>query len=584
MLCEAPFFTVEKNQFNRKEMNMSPDEYGLLCDRILTETMQYITTDKMRRHIIDKSYIKSRDPIYVSAVTSCSPITIAYTPVGSGKSALIRDRVEGLIKSNIPASNIAVLSMNIAKVKQTELEMPGINCMTFSDFTHTIFMANRQGYELSDENSIVNTLRLCGQTPFRQTFLDRLSITNPQDKTSLLTVFVNNHLDEVEAELAAIHKIDYTLESMVCQNRMYQFDNNPFHLDEILINGVHNMPLHTLCCVLEYASMYGCNLYLTGMPDETIYEFNMAYGKAMNILSGYTNKLDISIVRLAPIRMNQDIQNTLMRKEGVPVRTSFVTTANVNLKYIADTGNMLTQLFAPGPGYIDNKLANHEQILVLARSKAEIAEIRPVITEYYGAKYPGLNIADLTAIQSPASLWGTVLTKYYASLMAAYPQGINRVELYRRLWIMLGHEIETASSKHMKQLYQKSQDDLTKIAGSVWTQDDWQNKPVITRIQEVIDTESRQIQAYNQYIRDNVTLDLSSANIIFSTIHSATDIRCDNTVVYLKNFSDSVDENLYRIALSRANESEYLIFVNSDNFDVPVQQYLKHHLTNASAT
>lgn len=563
---------------------MSPDEYGLLCDRILTETMQYITTDKMRRHIIDKSYIKFQDPIYVSAVTSCAPITIAYTPVGSGKSALIRDRIEGLMKSNIPASNIAVLSMNIAKVKQTKLEMPGVNCMTFSDFTHTIFTANRQGYELSDENSIINTLRLCNQTPFRQTFLDRLSIANPQDRAGLLTVFVNNHLDEVETELAAIHKIDYTLESMVCQNRMYQFENNPFHLDEILINGVHNMPLHTLCCVLEYASMYGCNLYLTGMPDETIYEFNMAYGKAMNILSGYTNKLDISIVRLTPTRMNQDIQNTLMQKDGAPIRTAFVTTANVNLRHIASTGDMLTQLFAPGPGYIDGKLTNHEQILVLARSKAEIAEIRPVITDYYGAKYPELNIADLTAIQPPASLWGTVLSKYHATITTTHPYGINKIELYRQLWILLCYEIETSASKHMKQLYTKSRDDLTKIANSEWTQDDWENKPVITRIQEVIDTESRQIQAYNQYIRDNVTLDLSSANIIFSTIHSATDIRCDNTVVYLKNFSNNVDENLYRIALSRANESEYLIFVNSDNFDVPVQQYLKHHLTNTSVT
>ena len=82
---------------------------------------------------------------------------------------------------------------------------------------------------------------------------------------------------------------------------------------------------------------------------------------------------------------------------------------------------------------------------------------------------------------------------------------------------------------------------------------------------------------------DSITLDAnpqpqSDDMLTISTIHSATDIRCDNTVVYLKNFSDIVDENVYRIALSRANKSEYLIFVNADNFDVPVQYYLKHHL------
>ena len=557
---------------------MSPDEYSLLCDRILTETMQYITTDNMRRHIIDKSYINSQDPVYISAATSYSPITIAYTPVGAGKSALIADRVNGLIRSGIPASNIAVLSMNIAKSKQTELEMPGVNCMTFSDFTHAIFAANYQGYELSDEKSIINTLKLCDNTPFRQVFLEKLSIANSQDRTCLLTVFVNNHLDEIEAELSAIHKIDYTLESMICQNRMYQLANNPFHLDEILVNGIHNMPLHTLCCILEYASMHGCRLFLTGMPDETIYDFNMAYGKAMNMISSYMNTLGVGVVRLPSVKMSPDIQNTLLQTENASINIPNVQAAHVTAKYLTDPTEMLQQALVNGSDYIDRKLANHEQILVLARSKSEIYDMKNVIMNHFAKKYPNMVVADLTGIQPPTSIWGTVLTKYYASLKTAYPQGIDKIELYRRLWLMLTNEIKNAPSKHMKAIYQQSQTDLSHLANSAWTQDDYKKKPVITRIQNIIDEESRQIQAYNQHIKDNVVLDLSSADIIFSTIHSATDIRCDNTVVYLKNFSDTVDENVYRIALSRANKSEYLIFVNADNFDVPVQYYLKHHL------
>ena len=557
---------------------MSPDEYSLLCDRILTETMQYITTDNMRRHIIDKSYIKSQDPVYISAATSYSPITIAYTPVGAGKSALIADRVNGLIRSGIPASNIAVLSMNIAKSKQTELEMPGVNCMTFSDFTHAIFAANYQGYELSDEKSIINTLKLCDNTPFRQTFLEKLSIVNSQDRACLLTVFVNNHLDEIEAELSAIHKIDYTLESMICQNRMYQLANNPFHLDEILVNGVHNMPLHTLCCILEYASMYGCRLFLTGMPDETIYDFNMAYGKAMNMISSYMNTLGVGVVRLPSVKMSPDIQNTLLQTENASINMTNVQAAHVTAKYLTDPTEMLQQALVNDSDYIDRKLANHEQILVLARSKSEIYDMKNVIMNHFAQKYPNMVVADLTGIQPPTSVWRTVLTKYYASLKTAYPQGIDKIELYRRLWLMLTNEIKNAPSKHMKAIYQQSQTDLSHLANSAWTQNDYKKKPVIARIQNVIDEESRQIQAYNQHIKDNIVLDLSSADIIFSTIHSATDIRCDNTVVYLKNFSDIVDENVYRIALSRANKSEYLIFVNADNFDVPVQYYLKHHL------
>lgn len=557
---------------------MSPDEYSLLCDRILVETMQYITTDKMRRHNIDKSYIKSQDQIYISAATSHSPITIVYTPVGAGKSTLIADRVNGLIRSGVPASNIAILSMNIAKAKQTELEMPGVNCMTFSDFTHAIFTANYPGYELSDENSIVNTLKLYGSTPFRQTFLERLSITNPQDKACLLTVFVNNHLDEVEAELAAIHKIDYTLESMICQNRIYQLANNPFHLDEILINGVQNMPLHTLCCILEYVSMYGCRLFITGMPNETIYEFNMAYGKAMNMLSSYMNKIGVGVIRLPSVKMAPDIYNTLLQTDNTNISMSNVQAAHVTAKYLTDPTEMLKQVLVTRSDYIDRKLTNHEQILVLARSKAEISVIKSVVINNFAQKYQNMSVIDLTGIQPPVFVWGKLLTKYYASLKATYPQGIDKIELCRRLWLILDNEIKNAASKHMREIYQHSQTELGCLANSTWTQDDLAKKPVITRIQSIIDEESAKIQAYNQYVRNNVVLNLSSADIIFSTIHSATDIRCDNTVVYLKNYSDTVDENLYRIALSRANKSEYLIFVNSDNFDVPVQYYLKHHL------
>lgn len=560
---------------------MSPDEYELLCDRVLTETMQYITTDKMKKRTIDKSCITSKDPIYVSAVASSSPITIAYTPVGSGKSTLITDRANALIKSGIPAENIAVLSMNIAKAKQTSIDLPGTKCMTFSDFTHEIFTANYKGYELSDDTSIINTLRLCKQTPFRQAFLEKLSIANSQDKTSLLTVFVNNHLDEVEAELTAIRKIDYTLESMVCQNRMYTLKNNPFHLDEILINGVHNMPLHTLCCILAYASMHGCNLFITGMPNETIYDFNMAYGKAMDLISHYMGKLDISVIRLQQNKMCADIQNTLTCNEAVSISTANVQTANVTAKYLTDPTEMLRDVLVSGPAYIDSKLSNHEQLLVLARSKQDIHDIRQVIMNQYLPKYPNLSIVDLTEIQPPASLWGSVLTKYHKGLMAAYPQGINRIELYRRLWLLLDTEIKNASSKHMKAMYQDSQDLLAKQASSVWTQDDYTNKPLIQMIQNIIDEESAQIQSYNQYIKDNVNIDLTSADIIFSTIHSAIDIRVDNAIVYLKNYTNTVDQNVYRIALSRANKSEYLIFVNSDNFDVPVQYYLKHHLIDA---
>ena len=557
---------------------MSPEEYSFICDRILTETMKYIKTDNMRKRIIKDTHIKSRNPIYISAATSGAPITIAYTPVGSCKSTLIADRVKGLMLNGIPAENIAVLSMNIAKAKQTALDLPGIKSMTFSDFTHELFISNKTGYELVDDNTVINTLKLQEQTPFCQTFLNKLTLANPQDRNSLLTVFVNNYTDEVEAELAKIHKISYTLESMLCQNQVYGFTNNPFYLEEIIVNGVHNMPLHTLCCLLEYASTLGCNLFFTGMPDETIYEFNMAYGKAMNMLSSYMNTLNISVIRLPSIKMSDDIKNTLLQTDNAMIHAESVQTSDIMIKYEDDEQTILQNTIAHSLcNYIDGKLAKKEQIMCIAKSKSEINAIKSVILKH--KDYSAYHIVDLTEIQPPTLLWGTVLTKYTNSLSAAYPNGITKITLYDSLWKFLSQEISIVSSKRMKDLYTNSQEILREKASTIWTENDMLAKPVIVRIQEVIEEESKQMNDYNERIKDHVSVNLSASDMIFSTIHSATDIRCDNVIVYLRNFSDKIDENLHRIALSRANNTEYLIFANSGNFQIPVQRYLKYHVT-----
>lgn len=558
---------------------MSPEEYSLLCDRILTETMKYITTDNMRKRMIRHTGTAVKDPVYISAATSTAPVTIAYTPVGSGKSALIADRVKNLMACGTPAADIAVLSMNIAKAKQTAIDLPGIRSMTFSDFTHELFTANRTGYELVDDTAITNTLKLQTQTPFIRSFLNILAINNPTERNSMLAVFMNSHTDEAENMLSGIRKISYTLESMVCQNQIYGFTNDPFCLEEIIINGVQNMPLHTLCCVLKYASVLGCRLFFTGMPDETIYEFNMAYGNAMNMLSAYMDRLDISVVRLPSVKMADSIQNTLQRADGKTIHVDTVKTDSIIIRSGDDEQTVLKSTVADACcDYIDGKLADKEQVLVIARSKSEINAIKSVILDH--KDYGLVTVTDLTAMQPPVALWGTVMVKYAGTMQNLYPGGVNKILSYDSLWKFLSQEVSAASSKYMKDLYHKSQELLREKAAQItcWTQDDMLEKPVKVRIQEIIDEESLRMTEYNDRIKNDASMDLQKSGIIFSTIHSATDIRCDNVIVYLKNFSDKADENLHRIALSRANRTEYLIFANAGNFEIPVQRYLKHHL------
>ena len=137
---------------------MNNNEYSIVCNRILSSTMEYIDSTNMKRYKIDKSLVPSNNAIYVSAVTNPAPITLAFTPAGTGKSALVKDRVYALEAIGVPSNKIMVLNMNIAKTKQMQTELPGVNIMTFSDFTHGIFNANYPECELSDTASIANIL------------------------------------------------------------------------------------------------------------------------------------------------------------------------------------------------------------------------------------------------------------------------------------------------------------------------------------------------------------------------------------------------------------------------------------------
>lgn len=560
---------------------MTNNEYGIICDRIIAETMKYIDTTNIKRYMIDKNTIQSNGgAVYTSALISSAPISLIYTPAGTGKSSLIRDRVHALESIGVPSNKIMVLNMNIAKSKQMALELPGVNVMTFSDFTHGIFANNIPDCNLSDIASIANSLRLCSQDKFVKELIDLLTTTNQKDRATLLTLFVNAHIAEVLNVLKSIKKIDYSLESMVCQNQMYYFDKNPYDIESIIINGVHNMPIPNLCTVLEYVNKYHCNLFITGSPDETIYDFNMAYAHSMNMLSSYSNK-QINIVRLNEMKnMTDDIKFVLNKTPVVKVNSANVSVAHLTVNFDIPVKKMVQSTLGKGAPYIDQKLANHESMLILARSKSDISDIKQVLEETYLPIYPDLWIADLTTIQATETSYGDVASIYYASLLSKYPNGITTGQFFYEIYNALNQEIVKLDSPYKKSQYEYDILHLNEfVQNNMTTFIDmnamFQVKDIITKL---IDLESSKIQDHVDQIKNEAIIDISKADIILSTIHSATDIRHDNVVLFMRNNTDKIDNAVYRVALSRANKSEYLIFANYGNFDTEYQRYLKTHI------
>lgn len=550
--------------------------YDDIYETMITGTMQYINIKELKRFKLDKTAMHEPDIIKASAIASHAPMTLVYTPSGAGKSDIVRARVNALLDNNVPAEKIAVLNMNIAKCKQMSAEFPAVNIMTFSDFTHGIFMANYPQCEQSDITSIVNTLRLQPPSAKLNDMIGKLSIANQQDKMTALALFTNANIQFVTDTIMSISKTDYALESMIVQNMLYYLPVNPYDFDEIIINGVQNMPISILCSILEYANISKCNLFMTGCPDETIYGFNMACQNTMNILSSYDG---VDIIRINNAdKISSDIKNFLNMNRSASIDN--VQYMGITADYDTSLHDLIHNAMGLHTSYLVNKLNEKKPVLILARSKSDIAEIKSLLIEEYKPVYPGLNILDLSMIQYVQTCYGEIASKYYEKFVSRYPSGLTVGQFFFDLYNLMAYEQNSGGVPNTKTQLAVDKDNLFMFFNINRSKfpDNSTVLPVRDMIQSVIDIESNAVKEHAEYVKNNANIVTDGADIILSTIHTAIDIRNDDVIILMRNHNEkTIDDNVYRVAISRANKSEYIIFINYGHFETTYQKYLKTH-------
>lgn len=548
-------------------------DYNALCQTVLSGTLAYIRPQNMPTRNIDRNTVQNGNAVYKSAVASSAPITIVHTPPGSGKTQILYDRIDALKKIGVPREKILFLNMNIAKSKQVAKEQDCL-VMTFSEFTHGIFHANYPDIELSDIDSVTNMLMVSNPDELTQQFITRLNMASPRDKASMSCIWINQNLQKSIDIFHSIRKIDYALESMVCQNMMYRFQNDPYGVTDILINGVHNMPLPILCALLEYANRYHCNVFMTGYAEETIYDFNMAYSKSMDMLSAMLEKY-VNIIRLNQTNVLPSILNMLNLSRTTAIDGIEMKAMDIDIN--ESTLDIANKTLTPdATNYITSKLNNGEQILILSRSKSDIADIESVIRTHY----PTATICNLTNIQAPHTNYGSVLAKHYNDLLKIFPNTIIVDTMFKMLENALRNLISTRISYHQREAYTADLKNINafieKHAAELGGLDaEWNTE---TLVKKIIQIESDEIQNYMAMIRDTDSANTSSADIVLSTIHSAIDMRYDNVVSLLRCSDREGEDALYHTALSRANKTEYIVFANTKGFHTKYQIYLEPYV------
>lgn len=556
-----------------RRMKMTSDDYNVICNQMLTVAMKYVNTSQIKAYgNIDKRNVANGDIIYKSAVAEKSPITLVHTPAGTGKSSLIKDRIKAIVDNGEDPSKILVLNMNIAKVQQMKNEVPDVNIMTFCDFIHGIFEANNDGFTLVDPHTVTNTLRV--NTDLNDSlaakFITALGSNDSQHRTVMSALMINQHLDETYKLLKKIRRIDYSLESIICHNMMYKYKNDPYDVNTIIVNGIHNMPIPILCTIIEYVNKYHCNLFMTGSTDETVYEFNMAYKNAIDVIASYSDK-GIGIVRLSKSVMTDSINAAVNMKpvqslDGIEIKS-------INTRFATDDVTM-EETFSPNAtDYIMNNLRDKKQILIVSRLKSDIPHIQSVIEKHYRNSFPDMSILNIADLNPPDAEYSTILAKNIGYLRQKYTQ-MNNQTIGFELYELFAAELAETKSVYRQNVIQTHMDNLVQFIQEFSAIVPDTDRSVNDAVMSVIEYESEKMQAHMQKLRDNSTMDLRDADIVLSTIHSAIDIRNDNVIVFFRNLNEN-DNALYKVAVSRANKTAYVIFANNGTFTTKYQRYLQ---------
>lgn len=558
---------------------MTPQEYRMVCDRILVETLKYVDPARFAGRAPKLATTDVPNAIHASAVTDTAPVTLVYTPAGSRKSKLVRDRANALVAAGMAPENIIVLNMNIAKANQMARELPGMAVMTFNDFIEGLFVANFPEVTPSDSGSVVNALKLLPASPESGELIRKLSIRNPQEQAVMTALHVNEKTDQVLGLVRAAGIADGQLQSLLCQN--YDLQANPYEAEAVIVNGVHNMPLPVLCCVLAYANKHGCNLFLTGSPKETIYEFNMAYGGAMDVLSGW-NAGCVHVVNLLDRDAISDgIQAALEMDEHAVIPADEVGFEyHANVRQFGQSGaEDIVKSLACLDTWLARRIALDVPVLVVANSKTDLAALKESILEKWLPVHPGLKVVDLTTVQYKPTPYGRVLADHLDAVLAAHPGTTTIWRLLGSLYDWLRVDAVEQSGQYARN-YLDAADDLMNWylahESSLPARDE--ERPTRELVRAVIDAESRDCRAYLDSMKGSHVVDTSGADIILSTVHSAVDLRMDNVLAIVHQFGSRCDMNLLRVALSRAGTNEYLVFMDDSKSDNPYPRYLKTHL------
>lgn len=528
----------------------------------------------------------------IAAIGSAGPCTMVQSGAGTGKSTVILGRIEYMIACGIDPADITVLSFTNAAADHIEAMRPGINSHTIAHMVDTIYSHNFPKHSLSSVATMASSLSaFCHDNPLRRPFTRKLKDveSNKTGAFSALNQFVEDHLNEVIEMLDACEQTTLELEIVLCYQLVDSLQEPPGMSNaHLIIDEVQDNAIFEFIYTLRYVAKNRASIYIVGDSSQTLFEFRASNPRALNSLensgvfdchklqTNYRSNqeiLDFANVYLANIEANQYAKLQLRANDLTPVtESSFRDRVKVSFHRARSQRDMREHVMPNGmmtdvTDFINKCVARGEQVAILCYTNKDVQRFQEMVTK----AYPQLSCVNISPAKSyDSDVLSRVCANYWNEVSQCDP-----TEVLKGVFSIVTNNMRSFT-------YSAKAEPAILACVDKWVLEQrntimgWANAQKSGRIShDEFLTRLRknmiQHEIHHNSIRQSVisaknndkrhSQDALSANVLFSTIHSAKGLEFDNTIVlYDEGNKDREDfKRIYYVALTRAIHSELVL-------------------------
>lgn len=536
------------------------------------------------------------------AITSAAPLNQVQAGAGTGKSTVIKARLDYLHYLGIDPSDIMVLSFTNAAADNIKARCPHVQSMTIAKMIDTIYQTNHPTHQLSpsmakrgEGSTFTNSLELYKDgNPLVAQLIDATNRVEKYNDYATLLRLVEENYNDIIAILDTAQQTTFHLEIIICYLE-HATMTIPFNIKHLLIDEVQDNAVFEFIFFLNLTCKLKNHLYLVGDCSQTLYEFRASDPKALNAIEA--SGLFASFPLNVNYRSNQDIlqfANALLTdieanqyaniqlqsfKLNQITKQSFKDAVVVDYNRLAKISDLedwiRSKLRSPEmKKWIEDKFSKGEQICVLCYKRREAAMFQKELEKLY----PSRKLVSIIPVKNTSFAY---LSKYvshcHQQLLALPTSTVHdlctrvRAEVIANLqnchitptmsiYPVVVQKIQTMLTEWEQKNSTMLNDELIRFKTNIITHQ---------RFAEIVGESLINFEIQKNALKQtmlsqkNATKkeDTDNADFIFSTIHSAKGLEFDNVILLYanKNQMEEDDKRMYYVGLTRAKKKEYVL-------------------------